>query len=411
MKYNIKNFSNDNQPYLIYYLITILILITLIYYFSNSTCENIIHKENFNTDTNSTKPILKLGSEEELNDILIGGIFKLKVNLPMMPPYIKSQKWDPVKGTDPNYFYLSVEKLDPNCMINTKKINIDTEIKIPEKPVSQPVSVNSILNNIIPTTPVSVILPESKIIIPVATDKSDCQTIYVDNKNCTNKALSTVTRINSNRLVLIAADYIDDDAVGVGTNSDFTLINIDGKIYLKNIQTGYILTLYSNLSTINVHGNMIADKNSNVHKLEYKLNNTLCNQNRKINENTERYVTCELKIDPEQYLMTTTNISESSPIKLNINLDNTINIQLLKYNSYGSIIDKYPLTFCKFNTQTWEFIEKTTDLNGTYLINTVCFAQDGSPLAEKNKLNFNIELVKYSPEYIKKMSIHSLNSN
>lgn len=310
--------------------------------------------------------ILSIKNMIDVNNLMIGGVFKLRVNLPMMPPYIKGKNFNTTTGTNPNYFYLSVEKLDNNCSI--KNTN------------------------------------------------GTCRNVYADNKKCDIKSLTAYTQNNAYRLVLISSQYALDPSIPFGKNSDFTLVQVNGQLYLKNIQTGYLPSLYSNENNILVYGDMLVNPNSNVNNVEQLIKNDLCNVNPTPTPNptpnptpTSKNVRCNIQQDPEIYLMTHNNIGDSSPIKININSDNTININLLSFNKYGYPTKNYALTFCNFNVKTYTYIEKITNTLGTFLINMVCFSDvQDSKIVEKNKLNFVVELISFPQNFIKNNSIYTI---
>jgi uncharacterized protein YpmB len=74
-------------------------------------------------------------NSKDVNEMMVDSTFKLKVNIPGMPSYNIGEDYEKVKNRNPNNFYLSVEKLMPNCTIlsstgqcydvyiNDKKIN------------------------------------------------------------------------------------------------------------------------------------------------------------------------------------------------------------------------------------------------------------------------------------------------
>ena len=303
---------------------------------------------------------LSLGNMTDVNNLMIGGTFKLKVNLPNMPPYIKGQNFDINKGINPNYFYLSIEKLDDNCNIKS-------------------------LNN-------------------------KCFPAFADNKNCNIKSLTSYTKSNKFRLVLVSSQYVLDPSIPIGKNSDFTLVNINNQIYLKNIQTGYLPSLYSNDLTVSVYGDMEVKSNSNVGGIYSQLNNTLCSQEiPPIQTTGTSFVKCDIKQDSGLYLMTTKNIGSSSPIRVNINSDKTISLNLLSFNIYGYPTKVYALSYCNFNIQTYAYIEKITNTLGTFMINLVCFEDTANNNANpKNQLKFTVELINFPTNFVKNNSVFSV---
>lgn len=313
--------------------------------------------------------VLAISKLLDVTNLMVGGVFKLRVNLPMMPPYIKGKNFDINTGTNPNYFYLSVEKLDNNCSVKA--------------------------NN------------------------GSCINVYADDKKCSSKALTSYTQNNSYRLVLVSSQYALDPSIPFGKNSDFTLVQVNGQTYLKNIQTNYLPSLYSNDSNILVHGDMLINSNTNVNRVQDLIVNTMCgNQNSSvppIQTTGTKNIRCNIEQNPGIYLMTSTNIGSSSPVRININNDNSISLNLLSFNKYGYPTKNYALTYCKFNVQTYSYIEKITNNLGTFLVNMVCFTdtQDSSNTSTSstnvtnvsNQLKFVVELISFPPNFIKENSV------
>ena len=304
--------------------------------------------------------ILSIKNMIDVNSLMIGGIFKLRVNLPMMPPYIKGKNFNTQTGINPNYFYLSVEKLDNNCSIKNPN--------------------------------------------------GTCKNVYADNKNCSVKALTAHNMNNSFRLVLVSSQYALDPSIPFGKNSDFTLVQVGGQVYLKNVQTGYFPSLYSNDANILVYGNMIIDSNSNVTNVQQSITNNLCGQETPVVPTSgTQNVRCNIEQDPGLYLMTAKNIGESSPVRVNINNDNSISLNLLSFNKYGYPTKVYALTFCNFNIKTYSYIEKITNTLGTFLINMVCFTDvQNAKETSSNQLKFFIELISFPPNFVKDNSIFTI---
>ena len=160
-----------------------------------------------------------MSSVEDLKERLTGATFRIKVNLPNVNPYIKMQRY--TAGENPNYFYLGIERLEPNC-------SIDVNGK------------------------------ETK--------------IFVDGKNCRNKELSDVSRRSSLRFVLVPIQYAIAKNVKFGDNIDFTLEVKDGRHYLKNIQTGLYPKLFEGNFEKNLRGMMINNNLSNINDLRKDAN-------------------------------------------------------------------------------------------------------------------------------------------
>jgi hypothetical protein len=278
----------------------------------------------------------------------------------MMPPYIKGKNFDTTTGVNPNYFYLSVEKLDNNCSIKAAN--------------------------------------------------GSCMNVYADDKKCSAKALTSHNQNNSYRLVLVSSQYVLDPSIPFGKNSDFTLVQINGQTYLKNVQTGYLPSLYSNDSNILVYGDMQINSNTNVNKVQSSITNTLCGQNAPtVQTSGVKNIRCNVEQDPGLYLMTTNNIGSSSPIRVNINNDKTVSLNLLSFNKYGFPTKTYSLTFCNFNVKTYSYIEKITNTLGTFLVNMVCFSDvQNSKSNETNQLKFTVELVSFPPNFVKDNSVFTI---
>jgi hypothetical protein len=305
--------------------------------------------------------ILSLTNMNDVDELMIGGTFKLRVNLPNMPPYIKGKTFDINKGVEPNYFYLSVEKLDNNC-----------NIKAPN---------------------------------------GSCVKSFADDKKCKVQALTSYTKSNTYRLVLVSSQYVQDPAIPMGKNSDFTLVKVNNQMYLKNVQTGYLPSLYSNEMELPVYGDMEIKSNSNVNKIYSQLNNTLCNQQAPAVQTTgTSFVKCNIKKDDGLYLMTTKNIGTSSPIRINLNSDKTISLNVLSFNSYGYPTKVFTLTSCNFNVKTYAHIEKMTNNLGTFMVNMVCFEDtQNSKSNPKNQLKFTVELINFPKDFIKDNSVFDIN--
>ena len=338
-------------------------------------------------DESAKGKIVSFKNLGEITQIMVNGTFRLSVNLTGVPPYIKGQQF---KNGDTNKFYLSIEKIDPNCQVQ---------------------------------------------------DNDKCMNIYVDNNKCTNATLSNISRTNSYRLVLISSAYVLDPSIPFGKNVDFTLVKVGEKIYLKNVQTGYMPKLFLNDYKQQLYGYMDTNYLSNINSLKSNQNK-LCGSStiapvESKNETTstgvknifgkavngifgtseqtvprsdQKFVNCTTNADGSMYMMTTTNLVESNPIKFIINKDGTVSIRLQQYNSYGNIDKTYSLISCNFNVNTYAFIEKLTNPLGTFLINMVCFDPDDNRQLPKNTLNFSVEMSKYPDSYLKDKNIYNLNT-
>jgi hypothetical protein len=354
-----------------------------------------------NTNINNAKGIGKLEvikNRTQLNDLMRGGIFRLRVNIPILDPYIKGVKYT---TQNPNFFYLGIEKLEPNCEINE---NIEDNI---------------------------------------------CKKVFIDNKDCRNKLLAEKIE-NNFRFVLIPSIIATDESMIHGKNIDFTIVEQNGKTYLKNIQTGLIPKLYSNNTAKTLHGMMINNHLSNLNSLNNEYYNA-CNNNIiikdkdnvKINtselsnpsnssnntndnllfatesktesenkiEKEDKYITCDVKLDDKIYLMTSKNVNESSSIEIDVNRNGTINIILNRYNVYGVADKKYNVIFEEGEITTMRNIEKIVNKLGVFLVNMVGFEDinnNNKDNKNKNRMNLMVEMIKYSDDYKKKYSINKL---
>ena len=140
-------------------------------------------------------------SNSDVDNFMVDSIFKLKVNIPGMPTFNRGEDYDKNKYKYPNNFYLAVEKLIPNCVI-------------------------SLLNN--------------------------CYPIYIDDpKKCSIKKTTTGLSDNNYRLILISEETLLNPDHDIGKNTNFTLMKLGDKYYLKNIETGYMPALFKNNETFN----------------------------------------------------------------------------------------------------------------------------------------------------------------
>jgi hypothetical protein len=334
--------------------------------------------------------IVKFKNHNEINQMMVNGTFRLCVNLTNVPPYIKGVEY---KAGENNKFYLCVEKIDPNCQIQ---------------------------------------------------EDNKCFSIYVDNNKCSNATLSNITRLNSYRLVLIPSVYVLNPNVPFGKNVDFTLVKVYDKLYLKNVQTGYMPKLFTNDYKQPLYGYMDDNYLSNINTIKSNQNK-LCGSSETTPKNIEKFlditqkgtdniknilnqsmsgllgtteekrpnqkfVNCMTNADGNMYLLTTKNLVESNPVKFIINKDGNVNIRLQFYNSYGNVDKTFSLIYCNFNVNTYAFIEKLTNPLGTFFINMVCFDSDNKRQLPKNNLDFSVEISKYSDTYLKEKNIYNLNS-
>jgi hypothetical protein len=292
---------------------------------------------------------LIINSDNDVNKYLINSVFKLKVNLPNINPLIANKN----NFDDPNFFYLAVEELASNCSINE--------------------------NNV-------------------------CSNIYVDNKKCYNKSLSEISRKNSFRFVLVPIDYVNNPNVKYGKNINFTIIKIQDKLYLKNVDTGYLPQLYKNDFNQVVVSNILSDE-TNIGQLPTN-NNIVCNKTGIVENTPSNNLISFRNSDGDNYLLTTLNINKSNSIKL-IYLNDKIQIKLQTYDSYGISNNNFTLVYCNYNMNSLQNIE-TSYLQNNIKYNLICFDDDNHPKLSLNKLNFSIEIIKFSDEYIKKMNVISI---
>lgn len=292
---------------------------------------------------------LIIRNDIDVNKYLINSVFKLKVNLPNINPLTSNIN----NIIDPNYFYLAVEELAPNCLIKESDI---------------------------------------------------CSNIFVDNKKCNNKSLSEISRKNSFRFVLVPIDYVNNTSVKYAKNINFTIIKIQDKLYLKNIDTGYLPQLYKNDFNQLIIAN-VSPSDTNINQLSTN-NNILCNPTTKSDEILSNSLSCMKNSDGNNYLLTTLNINKSNTIKLNY-VNGQIQIKLETYDSYGVADNTFTLVYCNYNTITLQNIEMS-NIQNSIKYNLICFDDDSNPKLSLNKLNFSIEIIKFSDEYIKKMSVISI---
>jgi hypothetical protein len=309
--------------------------------------------------------LLNLKSFDDIKNLLIDGQFRLRVNLPFMPPYIKGTDFNLNTGKNPNYFYLCVESLMPNCSING-------------------------INN-------------------------ECVNVYINDKSkCNIKNVTANAITNPYRLVLVSADYVLDPESKIGINSNFTLkLTGSDKMYLKNIQTEYMPSLYVNDKTYQLYGEILNNEISNIGTLYTDMFNTLCNQDPVQNPTTKtinmQKPGCDYNPDKTVYFTTSKKMEESTPINFHINDDGTVNIQLLRYNSYGQPNESHTISACNFNVNTFAGIEKIMSPGplGFVFVNLACI----NPTSDNssNNLSFTIEITKFPDQFIKQSSIYNLN--
>ncbi len=313
-------------------------------------------EKNKNTPVSGDENIVEINNSDDIDNIMVGGVFKLRVNIPMMPNYIKGEVFDDKKGKDKNYFYLCVQKMIPNCSL--------------------------------------------------ASDNNTCSDVYVDDPSkCKINVITSQLSNNPYRLVLVSEYYLNLKNIELGKNSDFTLVKIGDKYFLKNIQTGYMPTLFKNQKVKNIYGEINNNSNSNVAKSFQSIYNRTCKLDTKNNYipdtpvvlSEEKILTlnkpgCEFNPDPTTYLITTSNINETSPIVIIPNKDKTISINIISYNFYAQPSNSYYLSKCDFNVKTLKGIGQVNnpDPIGPIYTNLVCIN-----LNPESKLDFSVKMIKY----------------
>jgi len=317
--------------------------------------KNSINIDDTLIDINQVNKILNIKTNDDIELLMVDSKFRLRVNLPLLPPYIKGIDFDVNNGINPNYFYLCIIDLDSNCDI------YDSLYK--------------------------------------------CEKKYIDNKDCNNKLLNNNID-NSYRLVLIPGIYALDNNLPFN-NIDFTLVKFNDMLYLQNINTGYFPKLFMNNELINLYGSMINDNKSNIIETTTELKNTLCNKTVKsvnLNDKTLKF-SCSLNNDSKLYLLTTKNINTSSPINIDINSGGTINIGLNKYDINGNIDNSFIFSSFDNSINKNKYIEKKTTKNlQTYLLNLVSLNSN----KDIYSLNFTVELNDFSKKYIINSNINNL---
>ncbi len=315
---------------------------------------------------------VQIKNTSDVDIFMVNGVFKLKVNIPQMPSFNRGEDYEKVKNRNPNYFYLSVEKLLPNCTI--------------------------------------------------VSPQGTCFGVYIDDKSkCDMEKTTTSLSTNSFRLVLIPEETALDTNSDIGKNTDFTLVKIADKYYLKNVKTGYMPSLLKNDKSYKIYGDIVNDANSNVASSVSQIYNRLCSLNpdgKFVPEPTKAVSKdktinlskpgCDFNPDDTIYLTTSNSLLESSPISIMNGKDSKILIQLSRFNSYGQPMESYNLKSCVYDVSKNIGIEqvKSDKFNVTQYINKVCF---GSPESDLNRnLNFSVEVMKFPEDYLRKISIYSL---
>jgi hypothetical protein len=325
--------------YLLLYLLLIIIMIIFAHILDRYSCKkNINNDEGFDTIDSNTK--------DDIKEQIISSVFKLKVNLPHLKTYIPDFNENVAK----KYFYLAFVKLNPNCDI----INVNNA----------------------------------------------CVSIYIDEKKCNNQMLSIESNKDTYRLVLIHESQINSPDL-IGT-SNFTFEEVNNIIYLKSINNGHYPSLYKNDVFIPITGDISnVPEDININNIT-KNNNIVCGDSNKdtIATSTSKMISGIYNLDGNMYLLSTTDIKNSSPIKIVYNQDGNIQIQFVKYNKYGQEDDYYDLIYNPTN------IESTS----IYKVNTISFDKHDMRLYPSNTLSFIPEIINYSKEYLKNKYVKNINS-
>ena len=320
--------------YLLLYLILIIIMIIFAHILDKYSCKKII-----NNDSSEG-----FDTKNNIKQEIISSAFKLKVNLPHLKTYIPNFN----ENVAVKYFYLAFVKLNPNCNV---------------------VNVNG-----------------------------GCVSVYVDEKKCNNHMLSIESNKDTYRLVLIHESQINlPDLIGT---SNFTFEKVNNIIYLKNINNGHYPSLYTNDVFIPIVGDISnIPPDVNINNIN-KNNNILCADSNKGTMATpqSKIITGLNNLDGNMYLLSTTNIKNSSPINIVYNENGDIQIQLIKYNKYGQEQDYYDLIYNPTN------VESTT----IYNVNTISFDKYNTRVYPSNTLSFTPEIINYSKEYLKNKYIKSM---
>ncbi len=310
------------------------------------------------TNNNSkVKKIIDINNQNDIDNIMVGSTFKLRVNIPLMPNYIKGEMFDLNKGKEPNYFYLCVQKMVPNCSISA--------------------------------------------------DNNTCYDVYIDDPTkCKIKALSEQLASNSYRLVLVSEFYLNLADIELGKNSDFTLLKIGEKYYLKNVQTGLMPTLFKNQDLKYIYGEVNNNANSNISNVFKSIYNKTCFIDStgkfipfkdKV-ESEEKILTinkpgCLYNPDPKTYLVTSQDITMTSPINIVVNKDKTISIVISEFNFYGQPKQSYFLS--KYNIDVKDKTNKGIgQVNNPEPIGPIFTNLVRLNNGSNSRLNFSVEMVK-----------------
>ena len=288
--------------------------------------------------------VLRINSDNDILNGLIGSIFRLRVNIPSLNTYSSTRSTSKV-----NYFYLSVEKIDPNC---------------------------EIINDL------------------------QCSNVFIDYRNCTNKKSVENSKKSIYRYVLIP-EYLVKKNTSFINNLNFTLEKNNNKLYLKNINTGCYPQIYKDNEKKKIFGEIVSSSENNINEVLNKMLNKSCNDTSNNLEFTK--ITCDYYSDKNTIIFTTNDITKCSPVSISYTDDNMINININMYNIYGSITDKLSLIYNTnisntTNINNYDYIENVTKDDGPQKINMVKFDSSNTGELQDNILNFNVEIINFSKE-------------
>ena len=176
------------------------------------------------------------------------------------------------------------------------------------------------------------------------------------------------------------------------------------------MNNGHYPSLYKNDVFIPIVGNIGNIGNIN------KNNNIVCGSSNKntVVSSTTDIISGISNLDGNMYLLSTTDIKNSSPINIvtvedgggggtgggigggedsgsNIQKQKQIQIQIVTYNKYGQTHESYDLIYNPTN------IENTS----IYKVNTISFDKHDMRLYPSNTLSFIPEIIMYSKDYLK----------
>ena len=197
-------------------------------------------------DNIKNKNKTNINNIDDVNKILIDATFRLRVVV--QGNTIFGEPYDPKKNT----FYLSLEKLDPNCSIGD----------------------NDILDS--------------------------CKAVFLDNKNCDSKFLYNFIKENNipnYRLVLVQEDICNNESINIGKNTKFTFVKDKDKFYLKNLDQNMYINLFKNDKNFILTGEILNNAVSNIDKMDDTIFNSKCKPEKKKNDSSTQFVTCSVNND------------------------------------------------------------------------------------------------------------------